>query len=221
LSVRIVAVKTEQKTIGTQGEKETGRLEAFSDGVFAIAITLLVLELKVPDLHTAGGSPWLLGKALLQQWPSYVGLVTSFFTVLIMWVHHHAIMRNVCRTDTWLHFANGCLLLVVTFVPYPTAVLASYLQTQAAKMAAGFYAGTFVGIALFFYLFIRAAFRKPLLSADASQEFINKTCRSYTLGPPLYLLATLAAIVDVRLCLGICTALWIFWATTITKNTHA
>jgi uncharacterized membrane protein len=202
-------------------EKETGRLEAFSDGVFAIAITLLVLELKVPAVSVAGVSPGSLGKALLQQWPSYIGLVTSFFTILIMWVHHHAILRNVRRTDAWLHFANGCLLLGITFVPYPTSILASYLQTPAAKMAAGFYAGTFVFIAICFYLFIRAAFRKPLLSPAASQKFIDKTCHSYSFGPPLYLLATLAAIVDVRLSLGICTILWIFWATTITRNTRA
>ena len=203
------------------GEKETGRLEAFSDGVFAIAITLLVLELKVPDLGSAAVSPGALAKALWQQWPSYVGLVTSFFTVLIMWVHHHAIMRNVRRTDAWLHFANGCLLLGVTFVPYPTAVLASYLQTPAARMAMAFYAGTFVFMAICFYLLIRAAFRKPLLSPDASDEFIAKTCHEYTFGPPLYLLATLAAFVDVRLSLLICTILWIFWATTIAKKTRA
>lgn len=202
-------------------EKETGRLEAFSDGVFAIAITLLVLELKVPDLGNASASPGALAKALWQQWPSYVGLVTSFFTVLIMWVHHHAIMRNVRRTDAWLHFANGCLLLGVTFVPYPTAVLASYLQTPAARMAMAFYAGTFVFMATCFYLLIRAAFRKPLLSPDASDEFIAKTCHEYTFGPPLYLLATLAAFVDVRLSLLICTILWIFWATTITRKTRA
>ena len=196
-------------------------MEAFSDGVFAIAITLLVLELKVPDWQSAGGSAAALGKALLQQWPSYFGLITSFFTILIMWVHHHAILRNVCRADAWLHFANGCLLLGVTFVPYPTSVLASYLETPAAKMAAGFYAGTFVFMAICFYLFIRAAFRKPLLSPDASAEFIAKTCHSYLFGPPLYLLATLAAIVDERLSLAICTVLWIFWATTITRNTRA
>ena len=204
-----------------QGEKETGRLEAFSDGVFAIAITLLVLELKVPDLGSAGVSTAALGKALWQQWPSYVGLVTSFFTVLIMWIHHHAILRNVCRTDAWLHFANGCLLLGVTFVPYPTAVVASYLQTPAARMAVAFYAGTFVFIAICFYLFIRAAFRKPLLSPDASDAFIAKTCHDYMFGPPLYLLATVAAFLDARASLLICTALWIFWATTITKNTRA
>lgn len=202
-------------------EKETGRLEAFSDGVFAIAITLLVLELKVPALEVAGASPGALGKALLLQWPSYIGLVTSFFTILIMWVHHHAILRNVSRTDAWLHFANGCLLLGVTFVPYPTSILAAYLKTPAAKMAALFYSGTFVFIALCFYLFIYAAFRKPLLAVSASKEFVEKTCHSYRYGPPLYLLATLSALFDVRLSLAICTALWIFWATTITKNTRA
>jgi uncharacterized membrane protein len=211
----------EQQATGAHPEKETGRLEAFSDGVFAIAITLLVLELKVPDLPVASHSPAQLGRALLQRWPSYVGLVTSFFTILIMWVHHHAILRNVYRTDAWLHYANGLLLLGVTFVPYPTAVLASYLETPAAKMAAAFYSGTFVFMAACFYLFIRAAFREPLLSSSASQEFIAKTCHDYMFGPPAYSLATLGAILDVRVSLGICTVLWIFWAWTITKNTRA
>ncbi|HUN63450.1 MAG TPA: TMEM175 family protein [Candidatus Sulfotelmatobacter sp.] len=211
----------EPPTKKAHGEKETGRLEAFSDGVFAIAITLLVLDLKAPDVAASGASAPELAKALLRQWPSYVGLVTSFFTVLIMWVHHHAILRNVRKTDAWLHFANGCLLFGVTFVPYPTSILASYFETPAAKMAAAFYAGTFVFIAICFYLFIRAAFREPLLSPDASQAFISKTCHDYLFGPPAYLLATVAAFLDVRLSLAICTILWIFWATTITKNTRA
>lgn len=175
---------------GVKEEKETGRLEAFSDGVFAIAITLLVLELKVPDSAIAGNSGPAPAKALLHQWPSYIGLITSFFTVLLMWVHHHAILRNVCRTDAWLHFANGCLLLMITFVPYPTSVLASYLRTPAAKAATAFYAGTFVLIAICFYLFIRVAFRKSLLSVNASMEFVAKTCHEYMFGPPLYLTAT-------------------------------
>lgn len=138
-----------------------------------------------------------------------------------MWVHHHAILRNVCRTDAWLHLANGCLLFGVTFVPYPTSILATYLRTPAAKMAALFYSGTFVFIAMCFYLFIRAAFRKPLLSATASMEFVAKTCHDYMLGSPLYLVATVSALLDERLSLAVCTALWIFWATTITKNTRA
>jgi len=87
-------------------------------------------------------------------------------------------------------------------------------------MAVAFYSGTFVFIAVCFYLFIRAAFRKPLLSPKASQEFINKTCHDYMFGPPAYLLATLGAILDARLSLAICTILWIFWAMTIARNTR-
>jgi uncharacterized membrane protein len=202
-------------------EKETGRLEAFSDGVFAIAITLLVLELKVPSLAPSAVTPGALANGLLQQWPSYIGLVTSFFTILIMWVHHHAIFRDIRRTDAWLHFANGRLLLMVTFVPYPTSVLAAYLESPAAKMAMAFYSGTFVLIAISFYLVIRVGFRPKLLALTASAEFVDKTCRSYMYGPPLYLTSTVAAFVDVRLSLLICTVLWIFWATTITRNTRA
>jgi len=204
-----------QTQIESQGEKETGRLEAFSDGVFAIAITLLVLELKVPSMPLAGATSASLAKALFQLWPSYLALVTSFFTVLIMWMHHHAILRNVHRTDSRLHFSNGCLLLLITFVPYPTSVLAAYLQTPAAKMAAAFYAGSFVLVAISFSIFIYGAFRPHLLSKNASAKFIEATHRSYRMGPPLYLLATLAAFVDARLSLGICTVLWIYWAAVI------
>jgi uncharacterized membrane protein len=204
-----------QTQIESEGEKETGRLEAFSDGVFAIAITLLVLELKVPTIPASGATSASLAKALLQLWPSYLALVTSFFTVLIMWMHHHAILRNVHRTDSRLHFSNGCLLLLITFVPYPTSVLAAYLQTPAAKMAAAFYAGTFVLVAICFSIFIYGAFRPHLLSKNASVKFIEATHRSYRMGPPLYLLATLAAFVDARLSLGICTVLWIYWAAVI------
>jgi TMEM175 potassium channel family protein len=199
----------------SQGEKETGRLEAFSDGVFAVAITLLVFELKVPPIPPDGATPAALAQALLHLWPSYFALVTSFFTILIMWMHHHAILRNVHRTDSRLHFSNGCLLLLITFVPYPTSVLAAYLRTPAAKMAAAFYSGTFVLVAICFSIFIYGAFRPHLLSKNASAKFIEATHRSYRMGPPLYLLATLAAFVDARLSLGICTVLWIYWAAVI------
>ena len=138
-----------------------------------------------------------------------------------MWVHHHAIFKHVRRCDAWVHFANGCLLLMVTVVPYPTSVVAAYLTTPAAKMAVAFYCGAFVLIAVGFNLVLRAAFRKRMLIPSTSMDFVAKTCRSYLAGPPLYSLALLAAFLDVRLALGICTALWIFWAATITRNTQA
>ena len=199
-------------------EKETGRLEAFSDGVFAIAITLLILELKVPSLISADISSASLGKALLQQWPSYFSLVTSFFTILVMWVHHHTIFSHVRKTDAWVHFANGCLLLLVTFVPYPTSVLAKYLETPGAKAAAIFYSGTFILIAVCFNLVLRAAFRKKTLLPSTPQSVVERSCRNYLFGPLFYGFALAGAFYDVRLCLGICTALWIYWAATAMQN---
>ena len=92
-----------------------GRVEAFSDGVFAIAITLLILEIRVP--HVAHG----LWAGLLALWPSYVAFLLSFVVILIEWVNHHELLRNVQGVSYPFLFANGLLLLTVTFVPFPTA----------------------------------------------------------------------------------------------------
>src|SRR6266404_1707129 len=103
-----------------QSEKDTSRVEAFSDGVFAIAITLLVLDLKVPQIafnSASGPTSAMLLAALEREWPSYFAFVTSFFTILIMWMHHHTVFRLVHRTDASLLLTNGTLLLLVTAVP--------------------------------------------------------------------------------------------------------
>ena len=199
-------------------EKETGRLEAFSDGVFAIAITLLILELKVPTLLSTDINSPNLAQGLIKQWPSYLSLATSFFTILVMWVHHHVIFSHVRKSDAWLHFANGCLLLAITFVPYPTSVLATYLPTRAANAAAAFYAATFIVIAICFNLVLRAAFRKKLLSPSTTEQYVQQSCRNYMFGPLFYGIAFVGAFFDVRLCLGICTALWIYWAATAMQH---
>ncbi len=199
-------------------EKETGRVEAFSDGVFGIAMTLLVLELKVPHFVAEGtGAPSTaaLAAALLQQWPGYVAFATSFLTVLIMWIHHHASFRLVRGTDTRLLFTNGVLLLLVTVVPFPTAVVATYLRTPAAVAACAFYAGTFVLIGVAFYLLLIVCLRRSILLHDVTESTIQRLRKSYRMGPPLYLLAVVAAFVSPFLCLGICTAMWIFWSTTV------
>jgi uncharacterized membrane protein len=192
-------------------ERETTRLEAFSDGVFAIAITLLVLEIKVPHLEGAATSA-ALTQALFKEWPAYLALVTSFFTVLIMWVHHHLVFRLVHRCDTNLLFVNGLLLLFVSIVPFPTAVLAEYMGTPAAPSACTVYAGFFVGISGCFQLLVMSAFRPAVLSPRASAATVRRLSRSYWAGPPLYILATLTAPFFPLAAIGICTALWIFWA---------
>jgi uncharacterized membrane protein len=195
-------------------EKETGRLEAFSDGVFAIAITLLALELKVPHFDAGGNMTARLISGLDGQWPSYFAFLTSFFTVLIMWVHHHAIFRLVRRADVTLLFANGFLLMLVTVVPFPTAVVAEYLRTPAAGAACTFYAGFFVLISIGFSVLLRAAFRKSVLDPNANPATVARLRKSYRLGPPLYLAATLTAPFSPWLAMGICSALWIVWAAT-------
>jgi uncharacterized membrane protein len=102
---------------------ESNRLEAFSDGVFAIAITLLVLDLKVPR-HEAGRS---LASALGERWPSYGAYIVSFVVIGIIWINHHAVFRTVRAVDRPVLFANLFLLGVVSLIPFPTSLLAEYL----------------------------------------------------------------------------------------------
>jgi uncharacterized membrane protein len=120
-------------------EKETGRLEAFSDGIFAIAITLLGLTLQVPDLG-ADISAAALAEALGLQWPSYIAFAISFFTILIVWLNHHAVFGLVHRADFLFLLTNGFLLMLVTVVPITTEVATRYLGTPAASAATAVYA---------------------------------------------------------------------------------
>jgi uncharacterized membrane protein len=195
-------------------EKETGRLEAFSDGVFAVAITLLALDLQVPKLGDSA-SVGAVAHALARQWPSYIAFVTSFFTVLIMWVSHHSIFKLVQKSSARLLFANGLLLMLTTVVPFSTSLVTQYLRSPAAKMACAAYAGVFVLISLAFDLLWYGVLHDPrLLRADASKQVIERIDRSYRLGTPMYALATAGAFLSPYITIGICTALWIFWAFT-------
>lgn len=193
--------------------KETGRLEAFSDGVFAIAMTLLALELKVPHL-TGETTTSALGRELAHEWPGYLAFLTSFFTVLIMWVHHHILLKPVHRADPLLLFTNGVLLLLVTAVPFPTAVVAEYLRTPAAPAACMLYAGVFVGISVAFWLLLAVAFRVETVDPRADVKKLRQFKRDYLWGPPGYLIAFAVAPFAPVASIGICSALWIFWAVT-------
>ena len=192
-------------------EKDTGRIEAFSDGVFAIAITLLILEIKVPHLPGESGAP-ALWSALARLWPSYVAFLTSFVTIFIMWANHHAIFRLVRTSDPRFLYTNGFLLLLVTFVPFPTAILAEYLERPAAPAAAAFYAGTFVLIGVAFRVLWQSAIReRRLLRANVTEDMIAAFSKSYRIGVPGYLAAMAAAFVNVFVSIGICAALAAYW----------
>ncbi|GAA2135920.1 hypothetical protein GCM10009760_15010 [Kitasatospora kazusensis] len=125
---------------------ETGRVEAFSDGVFAIATTLLIL-----DIHVPAGSGHELTAALAHQSPSYVAYVVSFLVIGVMWVNHHALFGLLAKVDRTLVFLNLLLLMVVAALPWPTALLAAHLQnTGDAKVAGVVYSGVMVAHALLY-----------------------------------------------------------------------
>jgi TMEM175 potassium channel family protein len=187
-------------------EKETARIEAFSDGVFAIAITLLILEIKIP-----GAGSGDLSRQLLRQWPSYVAFVISFAFIGIMWINHHRLFTHIKRSNNVLLFLNLLLLLGVCAVPFPTAVLAQHLNQSDQRTAAILYHGTYFAIAIFFNVLWRYASRH-LLGKDADAHAAGKISAQYAVGPLLYLVCVALAWVNVPLSLLLNVALAVFFA---------
>jgi uncharacterized membrane protein len=191
-------------------EKETGRVEAFSDGVFAIAITLLVLELKVPKAAPGG-----LLASLFQQWPTCLAYLTSFVTILVMWVNHHEIFNHIRRTSVAFLFLNGLLLLFVTVVPFPTSLVSDHLLSPDAPAAAAIYAGTYFLIALSFNaLWLYASRGRRLIGPGSDQRHIDAITRNYRFGPVFYFAAFLLSFFWVAASLLLCLALALFFAVT-------
>ncbi len=193
----------------SEGERETARLEAFSDGVFAVAITLLVLDLKVPP---AGEGTKRLGTALLDQWPAYLAYAGSFLSILIMWVNHHQMFRHIGRVDHGLLIFNGLLLMAVTVAPFSTSVLSAHITHRDERTAAALYSGTFLVIALCWNLVWRyAASGRRLVHARADDATLARLSRRNLVGPPTYLIAFMLAFVipiaSVLFMIG-CAAFW-------------
>lgn len=191
--------------------KETNRIEAFSDGVFAIAVTLLVLELKVPQLAEEAGSGELWS-ALLHRWPSYAAYLVSFMTILIVWVNHHRLFTIIQRSDSRFLFINGLLLLVVTTIPFLTALLAEFFEKPSASVACAIYSGMFVLLALAFNAFWRYAYRNHLLARTVTAQQITAISRSLWFGPLTYFVAFALAFVNVYASFGLCILLALYWA---------
>src|ERR1044072_8139203 len=171
--------------------ENANRIEVFSDGVFAIAITLLLLEIKVPARARDAAGLWA---GLLALWPSYLAFLFSFVVILIMWVNHHELLRMVSGVNYPFLFANGMLLLCVTFVPFPTAVLAAHLSSPDARAAVAFYCAT---------MFVSSLMLNAL--------FVTLVRRAYYGGVLVYLAATLLAFVQPWLGLAVNVSLWVLW----------
>jgi uncharacterized membrane protein len=168
----------------------TSRIETFADGVFAIAATLLILNVDSQiseDVHD-------LGTELLHIWPSYLAYAVSFVTIGIMWINHHTVMSQIDRTDRRFLVATVGLLLCIAFVPFPTRLVAEHIRADGARDAALAYGFTMVATAIMFSVtWFYASGRRRLLRADANPAIVSGISRSYLPGPWIYLGATLLA----------------------------
>jgi len=188
---------------------ETQRIEAFSDGVFAIAMTLLVLELKAPP---AGNIP--LATLLVRQWPSYVAFLVSFAFIGIMWINHHRLFTHIRRSNDVLLVLNLLLLLGVVAVPFPTAVLAAHLGQPGERTATLLYSGTYVVIAIAFNVLWRYATssKRRLLGPDVDATSVKQISSQYAFGPLLYVVCFVLAWVSVSASLVLSGVLACFFA---------
>jgi uncharacterized membrane protein len=186
----------------------TRRLEAFSDAVFAIAITLLALNLQVPELTPVTSDA--LAADLAAKWPTYLSFFLSFVTLLIAWVYHHRLLEAAKQAGTGLLFTNGVLLLVVAAVPFPTALLGAYLTTPAASVVAAIYAG-YIGVLNFTYNLLWWVVVRQQRSAHRKGWRPPASMIVSYLGFPCYVVAVGIAFWSPVATLVICGTLWVVW----------
>jgi uncharacterized membrane protein len=187
-----------------------GRLEAFSDGVFAIAITLLVLELPIP----AAGGEESLAHQLKDEWPSFAAYVVSFATIGVIWINHHAMLRRVREIDHSTLVLNLLLLLWVGLLPWTTALLAEYLREgDGQHLAAAIYAGSYLLMSLTFFAMQRHILFAMDHALDPEARAARETIwRRNRAGLLPYAIATAVAPLSSYVTLAICAAIAVFYA---------
>jgi len=198
--------------------KDTARIESFSDNVFGIALTLLVLTIKVPAIPD-GDHPGFLLETLAKQWPSYLTYVISFFTVLLMWINHHVMFERVQKADHALMFLNGMMLLPVTLVPFPTSLLAVFISHPQARYAAALFAGSYVMIAGMYNLVWAHISRLNIrLGVKEDETRIRRMTRKIRIVFGLYVGSFCLGFVYPLACIGACLMLAIYLALPELRN---
>ncbi len=187
----------------------TSRVEAFSDGVFAVAITLLVLQFTVPEV--ASGK---LLSTLLGQWPQLVTYVATFLTVGVVWVNHHTIFRNLRAVDRTIQFINLVLLMTVVLLPYPTALLGRYLNSgQNGSVAAAFYAVVMTAMSIAFQTLVAWALTHPdLLRPEIHAAPMSRVLPRFALGLVTYAISIGLAFVNTWLVVALYAFTAIYYA---------
>ncbi len=185
-------------------QNETQRIEAFSDGVFAIAITLLIIEIAVP--HVGGDES--LGKALREEWPSYFAYVLSFITIGIYWANHHSFFKLFHHVDHGFLMLNVFFLMTIAFLPFPTAVLAEYMEHADQRQAAiAFYTlGLLLPAVAWFSLWAWANFRE-LVVHDLAPGYRRFLTRQYLASNLIYAGAFVLSFINEWAALALCTGI--------------
>jgi uncharacterized membrane protein len=187
----------------------TNRLEAFSDGVFAVAITLLVLELNVP----AGGHLW---HQLADEWPSFAAFAVSFWVIGIIWVNHHSVLDHIGRANRTVLFLNLLLLFSIVFIPFSTALFAEHLKSgEDEETAAAVYSISMtlmsIGFAALWTYITRPSKRKELALAISEEEIRGRTLR-FTVGNLFYPLAIAISFISPAVVLIVIGLLAVYYA---------
>jgi uncharacterized membrane protein len=212
-TAKTTSAKLASELLPTRDEEPSpARIEAFSDGVFSIIITLLVLDLRVPREALLKGEP--LVRALLEQWPVYVAYLLSFLQVGVVWSNHHTMFHHIKRSDHLLLVSNLLLLLFVALLPFTTAVMSEYAQSNPAdlKVASFLYSATLCSAGIFFNLIWRHAVRRGLIHPQTDPNRIYALTWHWSLVPVFYAIAFLLAFVNAYLSVGMYVLLLLYFA---------
>ena len=195
----------------------TNRLESFSDGVIAVAITLLVLNISVPE----PGPGRSLGHELAHMWPQYAAYVVSFITIGIIWINHHAMITRLARADHAILILNVLLLMGIVILPFTTELMATYLrESHGQNLAAAVYGGALLLMSLLFaalnrhILLVKAHMMAEPMSEAQRRQILRRSVR----GLIPYAVATALAFVSPYLTLAICAALAAYYARPIASG---
>jgi uncharacterized membrane protein len=182
------------------------RLEAFSDGVFAVAITLLVLEIAVPT----GDDLW---HELKEEWPSFAAFFVSFWVIGIIWVNHHGLLDHLKRTDRGVLYLNLLVLMTVVFLPFATALLAEHLKSGAdEKVAAAVYSGASLAMGLSMgALWTYITRHRERLGVELSDAQVRRTTMEFVIGNPFYLAAIVVSFISPAVVLVIVGAVAVYY----------
>lgn len=179
------------------GEFKTGRLDAFSDGVFAIVITLLVIELHIPEVEGGPHVSQELIHGLIKLLPKFISFIVSFAYIAIYWVNHHQLFHMVKKSDRGLFWLNSLFLMFLTFIPFPTALIGSYPHDP---VAVGFY-----GVAMFFTAVSFVGMKEYIFASGLVDTALAKKPPFIynVVGPLLYLIAAGLAVFNTSFAIAI------------------